>query len=124
MPGQCSSSLFWPSLSGIGIRLFQRRDIGGIITVPGGIHVASHHAGESGPSGAWSLTTVFTRSLRSLLWPTVWWTVGIAGFAAWMVIVVAQMETKLDKLLAGSPAAITLIRDLGGSSTLIIEGFL
>ena len=92
--------------------------------MPGGIHVASHHAGESGPSGAWSLTTVFTRSLRSLLWPTVWWTVGIAGFAAWMVIVVAQMETKLDKLLAGSPAAITLIRDLGGSSTLIIEGFL
>jgi ABC-2 type transport system permease protein len=59
-----------------------------------------------------------------MAWPTAWWTLGIAGFAAWMVIAVQQMESQLSKLLSGSSEAQTLIKNLGGGSAAITAGFL
>ena len=45
---------------------------------------------------------------------TAWWTLAIAGFAAWMVVVVQQTESLLNSLLQGSPAMRDFLK-LGGS---------
>src|SRR5258708_10204951 len=56
--------------------------------------------------------------------PTFWWTLGIAGFAGWMVYVVQLMETRLAGLLSGSPAMSGLIKNLGGADVGVNAGFL
>jgi ABC-2 type transport system permease protein len=113
-------------LSGAAIRLFARRDIGGTAPLPRWLHVPDRggRATRALPVGDWSLRTGFTRSLRMIAWPTAWWTLGIAGFAAWMVVVVGQMESQLSKLLAESSAAQTLIKNLGGGNAALTAGFL
>jgi ABC-2 type transport system permease protein len=47
---------------------------------------------------------------------TLWWTLAIAGFAAWMVIIVKQTEAQLKSLLQGSPAMADFLK-LGGSDS-------
>jgi ABC-2 type transport system permease protein len=47
--------------------------------------------------------------------PTFWWTLGIAGFSGWMVVVVQQTESQLEKLLAGSPLLRSVL-GLGGGN--------
>jgi ABC-2 type transport system permease protein len=56
--------------------------------------------------------------------PAVWWTLGIAGFAGWMVVVVQQTEARLSTLFASSPTAATLIRNLGGGDASLNGSFL
>jgi ABC-2 type transport system permease protein len=56
--------------------------------------------------------------------PAVWWTLGIAGFAGWMVYVVQLMEARLSTLLASSPTMTTLIRNIGGGDVRLNAGFL
>jgi ABC-2 type transport system permease protein len=56
--------------------------------------------------------------------PTLWWTLGIAGFAGWMVYVVQLMEARLSSLLSSSPAFTALIRNLAGSNVGVNAGFL
>src|SRR6266566_323654 len=46
--------------------------------------------------------------------PAVWWTLGIAGFAGWMIFVVQQMEARLSTLFASSPTVMNLIKNIGG----------
>ena len=41
------------------------------------------------PVNAWSLRSVYARSLAMIAVPTLWWTLAIAGFAALMVFIVA-----------------------------------
>jgi len=48
--------------------------------------------------------------------PTFWWTLGIAGFAAWMVAVVKQIETSLASLVQSSPILKDLITKVGGGN--------
>jgi ABC-2 type transport system permease protein len=69
------------------------------------------------PVNAWSLRSVYTRSLAKLALPTFWWTVVIAGFAAWMVVVVKQTENQLNTLAASSPFVKDMITRLGGGGT-------
>lgn len=47
--------------------------------------------------------------------PTCWWTLVIAGFAAWMVVVVKQTEDQLKTLSASSSFLKDLITKIGGS---------
>lgn len=56
--------------------------------------------------------------------PTLWWTLGIAGFAAWMVVVVQQIEGKLKALYTDSPFLIDLIKNLGGGNAQFNAAFL
>jgi ABC-2 type transport system permease protein len=56
--------------------------------------------------------------------PTFWWTLGIAGFAGWMVSAVQLLESKMSALLSGSATAATVIKNLGGGDAGLSAGFL
>ncbi len=102
-------------LSGAAIWLFARRDVGGAVAW---LHLPerAQRPEYALPVNAWSLRSVYTRSLRMIAVPTFWWTVGIAGFAAWMVDVVKQIETSLTSLVQSSPLLKDLITKVGGGN--------
>jgi len=112
------------SLAAVG--LFARRDVGGTVPLARWLRLPERRRAPSRalPVGDWSLRSVYARSLGMIAMPAAWWTLGIAGFAGWMVFVVQQMEARLSKLLAGSPTVQTLIKNLGGSDAGLNAGFL
>jgi ABC-2 type transport system permease protein len=59
--------------------------------------------------------------------PAFWWTLGIAGFAGWMVVVVKQTEATLTTMYTGSPFLKDLITKVGGgdvaTNTTILSAF-
>ncbi len=104
-------------LSGTAIWLFARRDVGGTVAVPNFLRLPERtvQPARALPVNAWSLRSVYTRSLRMIAIPTLWWTIGIAGFAGWMVIVDKQIETQLASLVQGSSLLHEVITKVGGS---------
>ena len=102
-------------LSGAAIWLFARRDVGGTVAW---LHLPerAQRREYALPANAWSLRSVYTRSLGMIAVPTFWWTVGIAGFAAWMVAVVKQIETSLASLVQSSPILKDVITKVGGGN--------
>jgi ABC-2 type transport system permease protein len=115
-------------LTAAAIFLFVRRDVGDVVRLPGLARVLPRPAGPSHalPAGDWSLRSVYTRSLGMIAMPTFWWTLLIAGFAAWMVTVVEQMVARLNDLLSGptSPLALQILKNIGGSATALNAIFL
>jgi polyether ionophore transport system permease protein len=111
-------------LSGAAVWLFARRDVGGTVPLPRWLRLPERGASRALPVGDWSLRSVYARSLGMIAMPTVWWTLGIAGFAGWMVFAVQQMEAKLSSLFASSPAVMNLIKNIGGGSASFDAGFL
>ncbi|HXA41493.1 MAG TPA: ABC transporter permease subunit [Candidatus Solibacter sp.] len=105
-------------LSGAGIWLFARRDIGGVQELPGPLRRRSEPTRPvpMGLTAEWSLRSVYGRSLRTISAATLWWTVGIAGFAGWMVVVVKQTAGLL-RTLSSAPAIKGLIKVGGGDAT-------
>jgi ABC-2 type transport system permease protein len=103
-------------LSGVAIWLFARRDIAGVVALPRFLRLPHRAARPQGEllEGGWSLQSVFARSLAMVAWPTAWWTLAIAGFAAWMVIVVQQIAAQLNSILNSSPLMKSIFK-LGGS---------
>src|SRR6266516_1649716 len=89
-------------LSGVSIWLFARRDIGGTIAIPHWLRLPERAARpeQALPVDAWSLRSVYTRGLGMMVVPAFWWTLGIAGFSAWMVVVVKQTESQLATILS------------------------
>ncbi|HYK84487.1 MAG TPA: ABC transporter permease subunit [Ktedonobacteraceae bacterium] len=104
-------------LSGAALWLFARRDIGGTVARPAFLRLPerSMRAEQMLPVHDWSLRSVYTRSLRMIAVPTFWWTLGIAGFAGWMVDIVKQTEQSLVTIFAGSPLLKALFTQGGGS---------
>ncbi len=111
-------------LSGAAVWLFQRRDVGGTVPLPRWLQLPERPANRALPVGDWSLRSVYTRSLAMIATPTFWWTLGIAGWAVWVVFVVQLIEVKLTNLLSGSPAMVNLLKNLGGGDVSINAGFL
>jgi ABC-2 type transport system permease protein len=111
-------------LGGAAVWLFVRRDVGGTVALPRWLRLPERQASRALPVGDWSLGSVYARSLGVSAMPTFWWTLGIAGFASWMVFVVQLMESKLSALLSSSPAFTTLINNLGGGNAAVNAGFL
>ncbi len=111
-------------LSGVAIWLFVRRDVGGTVALPRWLRLPERRSSRALPVGDWSLRSVYARSMGMIALPTLWWTLGIAGFAGWMVYVVQLMETRLAGLLSGSPAMMNLIKNLGGTDVGVNAGFL
>ena len=111
-------------LSGVAVWLFAHRDVGGTVLLPRWLRLPERTASRALPVGDWSLRSVYARSLGMIAMPTVWWTLGIAGFAAWMVFAVQQMESRLSSLFASSPAVMNLIKNIGGGSASFDAGFL
>ena len=106
-------------LGGISVWLFTRRDIGATVRLPSWLRLPQRPARSARPDHAlpereWSLRSVYARSLGMVAIPTVWWSLGISGFAAWMVIVVKQIGTQMSAILEGSSAMKTLLETLGG----------
>jgi ABC-2 type transport system permease protein len=99
-------------LSGVGIWLFARRDVGGVVVQ---LPARSSPPGRGLPRSDWSLGSVYARSLGMIVPSTLWWTLAIAGFAAWMVVVAKQTEAQLALLLQSSPQLAAFIK-LGGSA--------
>ncbi len=111
-------------LGAVAVWLFVRRDIGGTVPLPRWVRLPERQANRALPVGDWSLRSVYARSMAMIAMPTFWWTLGIAGFAGWMVFVVQLMESKLSTLLSGSPAFTALIKNLGGGDAGVNAGFL
>ena len=111
-------------LSGAAVWLFVRRDVGGTVALPRWLRLPERPASRALPVGDWSLRSVYARSLGMIAVPTFWWTLGIAGFAGWMVFVVQQMETRLSSLFSSSPTVENLIKNIGGGNVNLTAGFL
>jgi ABC-2 type transport system permease protein len=111
-------------LSGAAVWLFERRDVGGTAPLPRWLRLPQRPVSRALPVGDWSLRSVYTRSLAMIAMPTLWWTLGIAGWAAWVVFVVQLMEARLSSLLSGSPAMIALLKNIGGGDVSVNAGFL
>ena len=111
-------------LSGAAIWLFVRRDVGGTVPLARWLRLPKRAASRALPVGDWSLRSVYARSLGMIAMPTVWWTLGIAGFAGWIIFAVQQMETRLSSLFASSPTVMNLIKNIGGGDASVNAGFL
>jgi len=101
--------------SGAGLWLFARRDIGGVVARP---RFFRSGRGGSRPTravvqGAWSLRSVYARGLAMVAVPAAWWTLAIAGFAGWMIVVDKQTEANLRTVLQGSSLLRNFV-NLGG----------
>ncbi len=105
-------------LSGAGIWLFARRDIGGVPELPGPLRRRPNptRLAPSGSTAEWSLRSVYGRSLRTISPAALWWALGIAGFAGWMVVVVKQTAGLL-RTLSSAPAVKDFIKVGGGDAT-------
>jgi ABC-2 type transport system permease protein len=103
-------------LSGAAIWLFVRRDVGAPVGLPRWLRLPERAASPERalPVNAWSLRSVYARSLAKMAFPTFWWTLGIAGFSAWMVFIVQQTEQKLKTVAESSPILKDLITKVGG----------
>jgi ABC-2 type transport system permease protein len=111
-------------LSGAALWLFARRDVGGTVALPRWLRLPEREPSRALPAGDWSLRSVYARSLGTIAMPTLWWTLLIAGWAAWVVYVVQLMEARLSSLLSSSPAFTNLIKNLGGADVTVNAGFL
>jgi ABC-2 type transport system permease protein len=111
-------------LSGAAVWIFERRDVGGTVPLPRRLRLPARQASRALPVGDWSLRSVYARSMGMIAMPTFWWTLGIAGWACWMVFVVQLIEARLSSLLSGSPTMINLIKNLGGADVSVNAGFL
>ncbi len=111
-------------ISGAGVWLFARRDVGGTVSLPRWLPRPVQRTSKALPIGDWSLRSVYARSIGTIAMPTLWWTLGIAGFAGWMVAVVHQMEARLSSLLSSSPTVMTLVKNIGGGDAGLNAGFL
>jgi len=103
-------------LSGAAVWLFARRDVGGTVALPGWLRLPERavRPERALPVNAWSLRSVYARSLGMIAVPTFWWTLGIAGFAGWMVVIVKQIEAQMTSLYASSPLLKDVISKIGG----------
>ncbi len=104
-------------LSGAAVWLFARRDVGGTVTLQRwlGLPERAVRPERALPVNAWSLRSVYARSLGMIAVPAFWWTLGIAGFAGWMVVIVKQTEAQLGTISASSPLLKDFITKVGGS---------
>ncbi|MDQ2905678.1 MAG: ABC transporter permease [Chloroflexota bacterium] len=103
-------------LSGAALVFFVRRDIGRTVTLPSFLRLPERAARPERalPVNAWSLRSVYTRSLGMIAVPTFWWTLAIAGFAGWMVVIARQIEVKMATLYQSSPLLKDFLTKVGG----------
>jgi ABC-2 type transport system permease protein len=103
-------------LSGAAVWLFARRDVGGTVALPGFLRLPERavRPERALPVNAWSLRSVYTRSLGMIVVPACWWTLVIAGFAGWMVVIVKQIEAQMTSLYESSPLLKEEISKVGG----------
>ncbi|HEY2598659.1 MAG TPA: ABC transporter permease subunit, partial [Candidatus Dormibacteraeota bacterium] len=110
--------------SGAALWLFARRDVGGTVPLPRWLRLPERTPSRALPVGDWSLRSIYARSMGMIAVPAAWWTLGIAFWAVWVIVVVQQMEARLTSLLSSSPVAVNLLKNLAGGNADINAGFL
>ncbi len=105
-------------VSGAAIWLFDHRDVGDVILLPRWLRLPERQvtSEQTLAPTSWSLRSIYLRGLAKVIAPMIWWTIGIAGFAGWMIIIVKQTESKLAELLKSTPALANLIGNVGGGN--------
>lgn len=106
-------------LSAFAVWLFARRDVGGTVPLPRLLRLPERAPRPviAEPPDSWSLRSVYARSLRTIAVSTFWWTLGIAGFAGWMVFIVKQTANLLVSMASGSSVLQSFARVGGGDVT-------
>ena len=103
-------------LAAAAVWLFARRDVGDTVALPAWLHLPQRAARANVmPAGGWSLGSVYARGLGMVAMPALWWTLGIAGGAAWFVVLIQQSEAKLQALASGSSFFQALLDQFGSS---------
>src|SRR5262249_46547044 len=105
-------------LSGAAIWLFVGRDVGAPVALPRWLRLPERapRPEDALPVNAWSLRSLYARGLATIVVPTFWWTVVIAGYAAFAVVIVVQTEKQLKSLYESSPLLAGVINNVGGSN--------
>ena len=113
-------------LNGAAVWLFAHRDVGATVPLPGWLRLPARTVRLTAalPANDWSLRSVYARSLAVIAMPTFWWTLGIAGFAAWMVSVVKLLESRMSTLYGSSAVLKDLLTKLGGTDAGFNASFL
>jgi len=113
-------------LSGAAIAIFARRDVGGVVAMPRWLRLPERALSPERalPAEAWSLRSIYRRSLAQIAVPTFWWTFGLAAFAGWMIVVIKQTEATLATLTESSPILKDLITKVGGGDVTTNATFL
>jgi ABC-2 type transport system permease protein len=70
------------------------------------------------------LRSVYTRALRKALFPSIWWTLGLAFFASWMIVLTKEALDQLTQALGNSPFLSGFIHSLSGSNATTNATFL
>jgi ABC-2 type transport system permease protein len=117
-------------LGALGVALFVRRDIGAPVALLSGLRFPERpRPTRAVPLDAWSLRSVFARSLRSLTAPTLWWGLVIAAYTALVTAILRQAQQNLADMLkglaqGGSMTADLVARFTGGGDVAINVMFL
>lgn len=106
-------------LTGAAVWLFTRRDVGDVVKLPFNLTLTrSAPATRTVPAGDWSLRSVYARSLGMIAMPALWWAIGFAAFAVWLIVAVQQLAGKLQPIFqgSGSELAARILANIGGGS--------
>jgi ABC-2 type transport system permease protein len=76
--------------------IFTRRDVGATFTA---LPARSGRRARASSGGAWLLGSVFGKSIRDLVWPTVWWSVGLAVYTVMILGTVNQVLEPLQDVI-------------------------
>lgn len=102
-------------LTGAAVWLFARRDVGGVVAGPNLLRLPQRPARPAVlPINDWTLGSVYARGLAMVAVPAFWWTLAIAGFGAWFVIIAKQTTAQLIALMQSSLGS-SLIKSTGSS---------
>ena len=119
------------ALSAVSVALFVRRDVALGLALPGAARrrgAASAITREATAwrlsEGSWSLRSLFARALAMIAAPTLWWTLGIAGFAAFTVLATKTVADQIQTLVKSSTAIGLVIARLGGGAGSINDALL
>jgi ABC-2 type transport system permease protein len=114
------------ALGGAAIWLFVHRDVGDVVPVRRWLRLPERadRPASALPAREWSLGSVYRRSLGMIATPTIWWTLGIAGGAAWMVVAVQQIAERLKTVYSSSPFLTGLLNSLGGGGSTFYDSLL
>lgn len=117
--------------SAAAIAFFVRRDIALGVVLPGGARrrrsapaPAAPRPARRLPERVWSLRSLYARAVAMIAAPTLWWTLGIAGFAAFTILATKQVADQIRTLMSSSSAIGLVLSKLGGGASGIDEALL
>lgn len=90
-------------LTAASVWLFARRDVGGVVAGPRWLRLPERAPRPAVlPVRDWSLGSVYARGLAMVAPAAFWWTLAIAGFGAWTVVIAQQTTSRLAALMQSS----------------------